>query len=719
MKEPSLLADEACWQQANLEHLQGHLLRLRLLLQCHIGWLRARWQRKRGADSDLAPGLAITDAAADLLLLEDDIADRHAFFATDPHVAAISARLADLGPLLDHEAATMAEAGRPPALDVLCRLFGLNAFERDVLLLCAAAEMDQAFPRLYAYVQDDVQLRHATIPLALRLFCDTDVVAHVARRCFAPEAPVRRYALLTTPAEEGVQCLRPIRIDDRVLDYLGGRDRMDERAADVLHPTSPGALSPEQQRAVAQLLGVLQAPGPRPRYGGVNLFGPPGSGRRAVARELCSRLGLGLYSLAGSRLPAGAAERQALLRLLGREAVLSRFAIYVRLEELEGADAALATDVLDRLPVFYVVGSRGRPATRRELLAKKLSPLNPGARADLWNGALSAAGADLNGSSAAVAEHFPFGQDLIARTVSAACARARMRDAGASVTEDDIWEACREQASWDLRQLAQQVEPAFTWDDIVLPAEVLGALHEIAAQVAHRAKVYRQWGFAARAGRGLGISALFAGVSGTGKTMAAEVLARHLRLDLYRIDLAGVVSKYIGETEKNLKKIFDAAERCGAILFFDEADALFGKRTEVKDSHDRFANIEVNYLLQRMEHFSGLSILATNRKSDLDRAFLRRLRFLVDFPFPDAMQRMRIWQKSFPPGAPLEDLDFDALARLEIAGGNIRNIALAAAFLAAERNVPIGMKLLLQAARREYAKMEIMMGETEGRPAWK
>ena len=332
----------------------------------------------------------------------------------------------------------------------------------------------------------------------------------------------------------------------------------------------------------------------------------------------------------------------------------------------------------------------------------------------------------MNGHAEAVAEHFQFGQEMMVKTVSAAAARARMRSAGQeiTVTEEDVWEACREQSSWELRQLAQVIEPSFTWDDIVLPAEVLAQLRDISSQVAYRAKVYRHWGFGAKVSRGLGISALFSGVSGTGKTMAAEVLARHLRLDLYRVDLAGVVSKYIGETEKNLKKIFDAAERSGAILFFDEADALFGKRTEVKDSRDRFANIEVNYLLQRMESFNGLSILATNRKADIDRAFLRRLRFLVDFPFPDTMQRMRIWHKSFPAGAPLAELDYDALARLEIPGGNIRNIALSAAFLAAERNTPISMDLLMQAARREYTKMEKMMGDMEferpgTRPAWR
>jgi SpoVK/Ycf46/Vps4 family AAA+-type ATPase len=214
----------------------------------------------------------------------------------------------------------------------------------------------------------------------------------------------------------------------------------------------------------------------------------------------------------------------------------------------------------------------------------------------------------------------------------------------------------------------------------------------------------------------LGISALFVGVSGVGKTMAAEVLANALHLDLYRIDLSAVVSKYIGETEKNLHRIFDAAEEGGAILLFDEADALFGKRSEVKDSHDRYANIEVSYLLQRMEAYQGLAILTTNMKDVLDTAFLRRIRFIVQFPFPDAAQRAEIWRHIFPKAAPTEGLDVEKLAQLNIAGGNIRNIALKAAFIAADAGEPIRMQHLLRAARNEYANLEktLTSAETKG-----
>jgi SpoVK/Ycf46/Vps4 family AAA+-type ATPase len=267
-----------------------------------------------------------------------------------------------------------------------------------------------------------------------------------------------------------------------------------------------------------------------------------------------------------------------------------------------------------------------------------------------------------------------------------------------------------------MEDLAQRIGVAASWEDFVLPDAQKEILHEIAAHVRQRSIVYDTWGFANKGTRGLGVTALFAGDSGTGKTMAAEVLAGELNLDLYRIDLSAVVSKYIGETEKNLRRVFDTAEGGGAILLFDEADALFGKRSEVKDSHDRHANIEVSYLLQRMDEYRGLAILTSNLKSALDTAFLRRIRFVVHFPFPDAMHRAQIWARVFPPETPTEGLDPQRLAQLNIAGGNIRSIAIRAAFLAADAGEPVRMTHLLRAARSEYSKLEKRLtdGETHG-----
>jgi SpoVK/Ycf46/Vps4 family AAA+-type ATPase len=259
--------------------------------------------------------------------------------------------------------------------------------------------------------------------------------------------------------------------------------------------------------------------------------------------------------------------------------------------------------------------------------------------------------------------------------------------------------------------LAQRIKAAATWDDIVLPPAELRLLGAIAAHVRQRAKVYEQWGFSKRGARGLGISAVFAGASGTGKTMAAEVIAAELKLDLYRVDLSQVVSKYIGETEKNLRRIFDAAEEGGAVLLFDEADALFGKRSEVKDSHDRYANLEVSYLLQRMEAYRGLAILTTNVRHALDPAFLRRLRFIVEFPFPGPVERAEIWRRIFPPDTPRQGIDFGRLAKLNVPGGVIRNIALNAAFVAADLGEPVRMGHIKSAAEIELVKLERSLTE--------
>jgi SpoVK/Ycf46/Vps4 family AAA+-type ATPase len=268
------------------------------------------------------------------------------------------------------------------------------------------------------------------------------------------------------------------------------------------------------------------------------------------------------------------------------------------------------------------------------------------------------------------------------------------------------WDACCAVARPALENLAQRVECKATWSDFVLPEESLGILRQVVNQVRYRNLVLDQWGFRNKHNRGFGVTALFCGESGTGKTMAAEVIANDLELDLFRIDLSGVVNKYIGETEKNLRKVFDAAERGGAILFFDEADALFGKRSEVKDSHDRYANIEINYLLQRLESFRGLVILATNNKSHLDSAFTRRLRFIIDFPYPELAERREIWRHVLPDGTPHRGLDASTLAKLHLAGGNIHNIALNAAFAAAAEGDVVEMRHLLESARYELIKSQ-------------
>jgi hypothetical protein len=416
-----------------------------------------------------------------------------------------------------------------------------------------------------------------------------------------------------------------------------------------------------------------------------------------------------LHVLRAADIPLAVAEREALARLWEREAALSDSALLLDYDEPENSRAALA--FLENAHGMLLVASR-EPLRlwKRPVIRLDVNKPSAAEQKSLWQEVLGPMAPRLNGQLGTLVSQFNLGLQGI-HAASAQVLRGVPPEEQA--LGPMLWDACRMQARSRLDDLAQRIEPVTDWHDLVLPDAQLQSLHDIAAQVHQRAKVYESWRFASKGARGLAISALFAGASGTGKTMAAEVLAHDLRLDLYRIDLSQVVSKYIGETEKNLRRVFDAAEEGGAVLLFDEADALFGKRSDVKDSHDRYANIEVSYLLQRMEANRGLAILTTNMKGALDTAFLRRIRFVVQFPFPDATQRASIWRHIFPASTPTESLDMDKVARLNVAGGNIRNIALHAAFLAAHADEPVRMVHLLRAARSEYAKLEKPLTDNE------
>jgi SpoVK/Ycf46/Vps4 family AAA+-type ATPase len=709
-------------QRIDQPDMAGELTWLRLRLKRRALWLRRHWQHD---PMQQYAGLVIGEAQADRLMEGQGREVEARFHRDDPAAAQLTAAIDGWEVRLAEERAAAGVAGAPP-LESLTRSFGLNSFERAVLLLCFAPEIDPSFERLYAYVQDDVTRKHATLALAVALFGDFLPSQGGAAAALLPNAPLRRYRLVIPESEPAALPLtaQALRLDERITGYLLGKNELDERVADLLGPVPSAPLASEQDTLVERLRHWLESLHQDGEMPAINLVGPPGAGKRAVARALGDALGLAVLAIDPRRLPPVGAERQEMRRLLEREAVLLRVAYYLDASDLDGtADpivAAAAAELVERLNAPLLVASRERWQCERSLLRVNVPKPDQRAQTPLWQAAIGDldVDGDMTATIKALTHQFDLGPTAIVQTVSAACQRAKMRGGSAvtAVTKDDLWQACRELAAWRLDELAQRIEPCHTWDDIALPDIVRQQLFEIAAQVTHRPQVYDVWGFGARLNRGRGISALFAGPSGTGKTMAAEVLAGHLRLDLYRIDLSGVVSKYIGETEKNLRRVFDAAERSGAILFFDEADALFGKRSEVRDSHDRYANIEINYLLQRMEDYRGLAILTTNMKGLLDQAFMRRLRFLIDFPAPDAVLRRQIWERVFPPTAAVERLEFDALARLEVPGGNIKNIAVNAAFLAAQDGTPVRMEHVLLAARREYAKIDKIPREAEFGP---
>ena len=594
----------------------------------------------------------------------------------------------------------------PPALERLVALFGLSPFERDMLLLCAAVELDARFAPLCAALAGDARQRHATFGLALA----TLEAPHWS--ALAPAAPLRHWRLVEVASGEPLTTAA-VRIDERVLHDLTGVRYLDDRLAGLIEPVMESDPLPlSHRRIVERLHDVWAAQEPDERRPVAQLCGPDGGGKSAVCSALCARRGLRLFRMRAADVPAAPAERAALARLCERELALSAGVLILDCHGTVSAESQERAVIpfIEEMGGPLVVAAREALALDRvAYLRLEITAPSAAERQHSWRSALGPMADKLNGQLDGLAAQF----SLTDRGIRAAGAAASEGAYDDETLVAKLWDACRVQARAKLDELAQRIEGTAQWPDLVLPAAQLQMLREVAIHVRRAGTVYESWGFAGKGARGLGISALFTGASGTGKTMAAEVLANELRLDLYRIDLSQAVSKYIGETEKNLRRIFEAAEQSGAILLFDEADALFGRRSEVKDSHDRYANIEVSYLLQRMETYRGLAVLTTNMKSALDTAFLRRIRFVVQFPFPDAPQRAEIWRGIFPTRTPTEGLDFDRLARLSIAGGNIRCIALNAAFLAAEEGTPVRMSHLLRAAQGEYAKLERSLTVTE------
>jgi hypothetical protein len=578
----------------------------------------------------------------------------------------------------------------PSAIEWLAELFGLSPFERDIVLLAAGVEMDSELA---------AQCSRFTFGVAMA------VLAEPHWSAFAPSRPLRRYRLIDLEPGRGLTNA-PLRIDERILHYLAGLNLPDPRLRTLLEPSPfPDWIAEEHKAVASDAMRVLESSSrPAPL---LHLCGDDAHGQEDAAALIAANDGLQLFTLRAEELPAPGPDLDQFASLWEREALLLPGALLI--ECGPGGLSASVRRLAERLSGLLLLASREPVRLNRVFLRFDVNKPAPAEQKQLWRQALGDAAANMNGALDDLAEQFRLSARSIRSSGSLATVREGQVDAG------ELWNLCRSLARPRLENLAQRLAPSAGWSDLILPDLQIQTLRHLTAQVQHRMKVYETWGFSGNGRRGLGVSALFSGESGTGKTLAAEVLAHELGLDLYRIDLSAVVSKYIGETEKNLKQVFDAAEEGGALLLFDEADALFGKRGEVKDSHDRYANIEVGYLLQRMESYQGLAILTTNLKSSIDRSFQRRLRFIVSFPFPDAIQREAIWRRAFPAGTPTRNLDARKLAQLKVAGGNIRNIALNAAFLAAAAGQPVGMEHLLEAAIIEAQKIERPLSETEVR----
>ncbi|NUM43471.1 MAG: ATP-binding protein [Anaerolineales bacterium] len=625
---------------------------------------------------------------------------------------------------LKKAAARLAEAEKmdpPPALRILGQRLGLSDFEQEILLLCAAVELDTRIAGLCAQAQDNPNRPFPTFALAMALFDDPTWDA------LSPERPLRHWRLIEIN-QPGAQPLTtsPLRADERIVNYLKGLNYLDDRLTPLLIPFEipvesglEPALPPSQEKLSEKLQTAFHiAPPGRPPF--IQLVGADAISKQFVAWHTTAQLELTLLRLPAESLPGQVGELETLARLWERESRLLPLALFLDAQETDERSDAEKGSASEASPLRRFL-SRSRGAfflSTREVwpglggVVVDVEKPTPAEQRAAWAVALNLPSDEL---PARLTGQFNLNLSAIQQIARAAQTPNGSGDPVEPPTPagavDRVWHACLARTRPRLDVLAQRIDVKATWDDLVLPDTEMSMLRQIADQVERRSQVYDEWGFREKMNRGLGISALFAGESGTGKTMAAEVIASDLQLNLYRIDLSAVVSKYIGETEKNLRRLFDAAEDGGAILFFDEADALFGKRSEVKDSHDRYANIEINYLLQRMEAYRGLAVLATNMKSALDHAFLRRLRFIVNFPFPSREDRIRMWQQVFPAQTPVDGLDYAHLARLNLTGGGIHNTALSSAFMAAKAQMPITMPLVLEAARAEFRKMNQPVNE--------
>ena len=742
----------------SLKHLQAELARIDVLIQRQV-W---RWQLAGQDPADHFRGLHVSDAEVEMLL-------RRSFGASWGQMVALPPEKAHAFDKAEMEAARQAQSlaelahrqDQVPRLERLATAFGLDRFDLDTLLIGLAPALDLRYERLYAFLQDDVTRKRPTVNLVLDLLGGIDPADRLPLLLrFVDDAPLFRYQLLERASDSSASgsplLSQALCVDPALVTWLlGGYQPHADLGphASLLRPAQTGAdallaaeIGPELAHALGQQAVVV-------------FCGPDELCQRAAARLLAVQAGRPLLTVDLAAVIRAGVPRVQALRLALRDARLTG-----AIPCLAGWDACLpayekgtadgpalrsiegngpAPDLLDELcayPDLVLVAGRAawqaegierdRPlfslefpvpafAQRRALwlhflgypLLQSPPPFGRDASQSPQAGEGVPEVSELDLS--ALAGQFALTTSQIRDAVASARDRAAQR--GEALQGPDLLAAARAHSNPRLSSLARKIEPRYTWEDIVLPDDQVALLQEIVATVRGRSLVLEEWGVGRKLASSPGVTMLFSGPPGTGKTMAAEVIAAELGLDLYKIDLSTVVSKYIGETEKNLERIFAEAQSSNAILFFDEADAIFGKRSEVKDAHDRYANIEISYLLQRMEAYEGVTILATNLRANLDEAFTRRLQFAVDFPFPDENYRLRIWQTLVPAGVPREpDLDLALLARrFKLAGGNIRNILVNAAYLAASDGGRLGMKHLMHGTRRELQKMGRLVNDAD------
>ena len=700
---------------SNFTYLEGALMTLNLRFQRQV----LRWRGLHTEDNPPDPilGLSISDAEIDAVF--DSLYAENAGPEADEIDEAPIATLTQLLGISErqHQIRTVAalEAGVPLVLPEMVKLFGLTTHETACLLLAIAPQIDRRYERLCGYLNEDPTARLPTIELALQMYCDTLAQRSIMRLIFDPAAPLRAIRLIEVkeahPSSSGTLLSNGFVADQRVVDHILGNKTSDFILSDVLepfdNPYSSLILNKIRNEEIEHLANFFaKAPQPSPI---MHLHGIDETLQIILAAYFshCFPDCLDLLIVDGEKLSKQPNHADLFARIQ-RESYIQRAAIAItnadHLAEQSPTALRAFLSFVGQQPKYLLSGNPIRPMQipNMPIISLDVPELDHPARCELWRVVLEEK--DLSPQIIEVANRFRLKTNQIISGAQDALASSFAF--GKSLDQSALFKSGRLQSSADLHNLAEHIESIHTWDDLILPRKVKEQLLNLANWVRFRHVVFEEWGFAKRVMDGKGNAVLFSGASGTGKTMAAGILARELELDLYRIDLSTVVSKYIGETEKNLSKIFLAAETANSILFFDEADALFGKRSEVKDAHDRYANIEVSYLLQRMESYNGIAILATNFRQNLDSAFTRRMRNVIEFPLPNVTDRERIWHMFLPEQVPQnENVNLSFLARqFALTGGNIKNCVLSAAFAAAAEGSEITMRHLVRSIAKELEK---------------
>jgi ATP-dependent 26S proteasome regulatory subunit len=713
----------------NRFHLSDELRKLDLLILQRV--LLKGQARNDMAGIPINPKLFVSFEEVEYLLgIESDSA------TVTPAIAEVRDKLKVKQQRINSGVEAALKAGVFLALPQLALLFSLSSFELQILIICLAPELRHKYDTLYVYLQNDIARKKPSVHMILDLLCQDEADQWQARRYFSEDASLFKTGILQVVPDlhspSGNSDLsRLLKISPRILDFILQNNQMDASLTSVAALQNPAGMpqseilidAPLKDHVQAIATGYLEQALPRPKMMAFYFYGPIGVGKQKLALEICRKVNCALLYVDIEMILASGAQAQSIMRTAFREGLLQQAMLYFdHIDSLFSQDTqscALLKMLVSLIREFgwitVLAGEKRWDAGdifTPLLLQSFHIPVPPvQLRQISWQQSMThilhLSRPQVNRWSGELARQFRLTPGQVRAAVEFVNCHYLLGNQKTPLTQAMFFAAARNQSNRKLSELAVKIVPKLGWDNIVLKEEKITQLKEICNQVRHRHKVFSQWGFHEKLSHGRGLSVLFAGPPGTGKTLAAEVMATELQLDLYKIDLSSIVSKYIGETEKNLSRIFAEAETSNAILFFDEADALFGKRTEVSDAHDRYANIETSYLLQKMDEYEGIVILATNLRNNMDDAFTRRIRFIIQFPFPDEAGRCKIWQTHFPKSAPLGTaIDYLFLARhLPLSGGNIRNIVLNAAFNAAQNGGSIEMEHILKGARLEFEKI--------------